>query len=107
MANYQFQNARILIQPYASAIGPFKFDLSDFLPAGDDAASVTVKSYLNSTETTTDLISSSSLATNIVSVYFKYPGSTKHGIHKLTFQFTLASGGKDEADFYGVEVTSI
>lgn len=108
MAEPQFDRDTILIQPYATAIGPFKFDLSKELPTGDNISAVLVKAYLDGTDTTTDLISGTpTVANNIVSVYFKYPGTTKHGIHKLTFQYTLVSGAKDEADFYGVEVADV
>ena len=105
MTTYQFPQARLLIQPYAVAIGPFTFDLSAQLPTGDDIASIAVVSTLAGVVTTTDLISGTPTVTsNVVSVYFDYPGSTKHGNHKLTFKYTLASGAKDEADFFRVVV---
>jgi len=107
MGDYQFQLAEILIQPYVDEIGPFTFDLSAQLPATDDIASVLVKSYLDDTETTSELIASSSVTDNVVTIRFNYPGSTLHGTHKITMSYTLASGAKDEADFYGVLVKDV
>jgi len=108
MTEPQFARDVILIQAYALAMGPFTFDLSGQLPTGDDIATVTVIAYLGKRVTTTDLISGTpTVAANVVSLYLKYPGTTKHGLHKLTFQYTLASGAKDEADFLGVMVTDV
>jgi len=101
---YQFAIKRILIQPSASGIGPYTFDLGPQLPTGNDIASVVVKSYLVD-ETTSSLISGTpTVADNVVSVYFDYPGSDLHGDHKITFTYTLAGGGVDEADFFKVRV---
>ncbi|MBU1008453.1 hypothetical protein KKA53_05245 [Candidatus Dependentiae bacterium] len=106
--SYQFTIAEILIQPYAVAIGPFTFDLSNQLPSGDDIDSVTVVSTLGGVETTDDLISGTpTVASNIVTMYFDYPGATRHGKHKITFKYTLVSGAKDEADFYKVVVADV
>jgi len=105
VVDYQFTVGEILIQPYAEAIGPFTFDLSGQLPSGDDVASVIVASYLSSLDTTANLINGiPALAANVVTVYFDYPGAGLHGIHKLTFEYTLVSGAKDEADFWSVKV---
>ena len=110
MADYQFPTATILIQPYADAIGPFTFDLSPQLPSGDDIASVIVASYLDGVDTTASLIASDSLANNVVTIYFDYPLVVLVpllGTHKLTFEYTLVSGAKDEADFWGVIVKDV
>lgn len=105
MNNFQFLQSEILIQSYADSIGPFTFDLSLQLPSGDDIATIIVKSSLGGADTTADLINGTpTVAANVASVYFDYPGAERHGSHKLTFQYTLVSGAKDEADFYKVTV---
>jgi len=92
----------------AVGIGPFTFDLSGQLPTGDNIATITVASYLGTTNTTAFLISGvPTVALNIVTVYFQYPGVGLHGTHKLTFQYVLASTRQDEADFWGVVVTDV
>lgn len=102
---YQFPTSTILIQPSATGIGPFSFDLGPQLPPGDDIVSIEVRSYLGTTETTEFLISGMPTeAGNIVSVYFTYPGPALHGKHKLTFIYTLNSSAVDEADFFMVQV---
>ena len=103
---YQFPVETILIQPSAASIGPFRFDLGPQLPSGDNINSIDVKSYLGTAETTWNLISGvPTVAGNIVSAYFTYPGSGLLGCHKLTFIYTLVSGARDEADFWLVEVS--
>jgi len=99
--DYQFYEDTIIIQPSAVGIGPYKFDLSPALPEGDGIATVAVKSYLDGVDTTADLISSSSEAADVVSVYFKYP-TGELGNHKLVFEYTLDSGATHEAAFYSV-----
>lgn len=95
----------ILIQPSASGIGPFTFRLGPQLPSGNDIVSVVVKAYLDNVDKTSDLISSTpTVASNVVSVYFKYPGVSLHGEYKLTFIYTLVGGEIDEADFFKVRV---
>lgn len=97
----------ILVQPNTSGIGPFAFKLGRQLPPGNNISSVVVKSYLGATETTEHLISGApTVANNVVSVYFKYPGESRHGEHKVTFIYTLAGGEVDEADFFMVRVAS-
>ena len=99
---------RILVQPSAAGIGPFTFNLGPQLPSGNNIASVVVKSYLDATETTEHLISGVPTVTdNVVSVYFKYPGATQHGEHKVTFIYMLAGGEVDEADFFKVRVVAV
>ena len=103
---YQFTVNVILIQPSAAGIGPFSFDLDPQLPTGDNINLIEVKSYLGTTETTSELISGvPTVTSNVVSVYFDYPGASLHGDHKLTFIYTLASGAIDEADFFKVTVS--
>jgi hypothetical protein len=103
---YQFTVSVILVQPSAAGIGPFSFDLGPQLPTGDDIVSIVVKSYLDTIETTSSLISGGpTVAGNIVSVYFDYPSADLHGDHKLTFIYTLVSGAIDEADFFKVTVS--
>ena len=103
---YQFDIKTIRIQPSASGIGPFAFDLDPQLASGNDIASVVVKTYLSTAETTEHLISGTpTVSSNVVSVYFDYPGSALHGDHKITFIYTLVGEEIDEADFFKVRVT--
>lgn len=106
--SFDFEVSEIKINPATSAWGPFRFNLKPVLPnpTGDPVASVTVESFLDGTETTTDLISSSSMASvsNAVDVWFKYPGVTKTGQHILEFSATLVSGGVNRFRFGYVEV---
>ena len=108
VTDYQFPPDTIMIQPYALAIGPFTFDLSGQLPAGDDIASIIVATYLDGVDTTASLISGvPTEVANVITVYFDYPGVALHGTHKLTFEYTLVSGATDEADFYGIMVKDV
>jgi hypothetical protein len=61
---FDFDVAEIKVNAATDAWGPYRFSLKWALPnpTGDPLASCTVKSFLNGTETTTDLISSSSMA---------------------------------------------
>lgn len=109
MSEYQL-DGKILIQPYMAAvgIGPFTFDLSGQLPVGDNINTITVASYLGAVNTTANLISGvPTVALNIVTVFFQYPGVNLHGTHKLTFQYVLVSTRQDEADFWGVVVKDV
>ena len=107
MTEHQIEGL-IVIQPYTIALGPFTFDLSGDLPSGDNIASIIVASYLGTLDTTANLISGvPTVALNVVTVYFDYPGAALHGTHKLTFEYTLVSGATDEADFWGVLVKDI
>lgn len=108
---YQFEESEILIQPYADGAGPFEFDLGPQLPSGDEIASFSIKSFLNDTDTSDDLITASDQGAgddiNKIKVWFKYPGASLKGSHKLTFQYTTGEGMKDEADFFCVLVSDI
>lgn len=110
MSEYQL-DGKIVIQPYALAIGPFTFDLSAQLPAGDNINVIVVASYLGAVDTTASLISGvPTVALNVVTIYFDYPVLLLVpllGTHKLTFEYTLVSGATDEADFWGVVVKDV
>ncbi|NLI33974.1 MAG: hypothetical protein GX422_14525 [Deltaproteobacteria bacterium] len=105
---FDFDVAEIKVNAATDAWGPYRFSLKWALPnpTGDPLASCTVKSFLNGTETTTDLISSSSMASigNAVDVWFKYPGAEKTGQHILEFTATLVGGGVNRFGFGYVEV---
>ena len=109
MSEFQL-DGEILVQPYMAAvgIGPFTFDLSGQLPAGDNINTIVVASYLGVVDTTANLISGvPTVALNVVTVFFQYPGAALHGTHKLTFEYVLVSTRQDEADFWGVVVKDV
>ena len=104
----QFAEARILVQPTSDGLGPFVFDLDPQLPDGISIATVAVKSFRYTTESTTDLIYSTALlSANRVSVHFKWPGTALVGNHKLTFEYDDGSNFNDEADFWCVVVQAV
>ena len=105
---YQFLEAEILVQPESDDLGPFAFDLGPQLPSGDHVADVEVKSYRHSEETTSVLIDGATpVASDVVSVKFKWPGAAYAGKHKLTFIYTTDAGMDDEADFWCVLVEDV
>ena len=98
--------------------GPFSFDFSDSLPDGDDMVSVVVTAYLGSvnesstladeTEITSVLIdtdTSPTVSSNIVLVYFVFPGAAYKGDKAtLVFQVTLDSGATHPFFFHYVRI---
>ncbi len=70
------------------------------IPYGDSVASCTVKAYdADGTDVTSEIVHSSSLAANVVTVELDYPASSGAGKYKLTFQYTTTNGYSDEVDF--------
>jgi hypothetical protein len=98
----------ITLEPQDSAV-PFTFTFGvcssatandGFLPYGTNISSITITAYNSSgTDATTQLVSSSSEDSNVVTVSLKYPATSGAGIYKLTFKLTLDNGTIKEADF--------
>lgn len=98
----------ILVQPYSDHLGPYDFDMSPWLPDGVTITAVTVESWKGRTSTTSLLIDGTpTVVGNKIYVYFKYPGDSYRGKHKLTFKCTGTGGFKDEADLGYVEVMTV
>jgi len=119
MSSMDFETGHILVGHNASNWGPFAFDFEEGLPTGIELASVTVKSYLgrvgkdddlsDETETTSELIGNSTLASpTIVQVFLSLPTTSTYldANHTLLFEFTTdnAYGGTHSAFFYRVQV---
>jgi hypothetical protein len=118
----EFESGTITIQADASDWGPFLFDFTGGLPSGRTIASATVKSYLGRvkptdsdvlssfTETTSELINTNSMSSNlIVAVYFDRPTTAAYinKKHSLVITFTLdaaGGGGTHTAFYYNVNV---
>ena len=97
-----FSTAIIRIRENTDNWGSFRFDFTGGYPTGATISSATVKSYLNSTETTSDLIESGSIVVShpYVDLKLQYPGSSYEGHHKLVFTLTFDVGGATEIQDY-------
>jgi len=70
------------------------------LPYGHSLDSCTVKAYdADGNPVTSEIVNSSSLAANVVTVELDYPSTSGPGKYKLTFEYTTTNGYTDEADF--------
>jgi len=71
------------------------------IPYGDSVASCAVTAHTDEsgTDVTSELINSSSLSDNIVTVILDYPSMTGIGEYHLTFVITATGGFKKEFDF--------
>lgn len=102
-----FDVATIQIGSSASAWGPFEFDFSDGLPSGTTINSCTVKSYLNDTESTSDLVESSTVTGDTtVQVTLDYPGTANEGSHALEFIYTLDTRAINSVLFHRIKAVS-
>ena len=109
---YAFEEADILVQPNSDNLGPFTFDLSPQIQTGMVINDITVKTYKGKnspTETTSVLVDTPAptVAANVVSVYFKWPGDAYKGSHKITFIYKTVCGFEDEADYWRVLVQDV
>lgn len=101
-----FDVASIEVNSATLAWGPYHFNFQGVLldPAEDPVVSALVKSYLNGTETTAQLIESSQVESPVVKVWFDYPGDPYHGKHTLVFTLTAQDGGENSFEFGFVDV---
>lgn len=97
-----FDKALIKVRENTDNWGPFRFDFTGGYPSGGTLTSATVKSYLNSEETTSLLIESGSVVVShpYVDLKLQYPGSSYTGYHKLVFTLTFSVGGNTEIQDY-------
>ena len=115
----EFEQDVISIQSNASEWGPFVFDFTGALPTDKYVTACTVKSYLgrvkpddsddlaSETETTSELIGTTALASNTsVSVNFNRPTTAAYinVSHTLIFNFTITGGGTHSAYYYRVKI---
>lgn len=113
----EFETGLIEVGHTASKWGPFAFDFEDGLPSGVTISSASVKSYLgrvtktdklsDETETTSELINSSALASSyVVNVFFDLPTTSTYlgDSHTVVFELTLSNAGTHSAYFYRVKV---
>lgn len=113
----EFETGLIEVGHTASKWGPFAFDFEEGLPDGVTISSVTVKSYLgrvtklddlgDETETTSELINSSAVASNyVVNVFFDVPTTSAYmdASHTVVFELTLSTTGNHSTYFYRVKV---
>ncbi len=113
----EFETGLIEVGHNADKWGPFAFDFTAGLPAGTTINACTVKSYLgrvgkdddltDETETTSELINSSALASStVVNVFFDLPTTAAWlGVsHSVIFELTLDNTGTHSAFFYRVKV---
>lgn len=105
----------IILQANSSAV-PYTFTFGvcssatandGFLPYGTNISSVAMTAAKDDgTSATSDLIDSSSVASNVVTVALNYPSTNGVGVYYLTFKLTLDSGTILEADFKRVYAES-
>lgn len=99
---------RIILQPTEQVV-PYTFTFGvcssatandGAIPYGDSVSSCAVKAYDGSgDDKTSEIVNSSSLASNVVTVELDYPTTSGAGSYKLTFQVTTANGVHLEFDF--------
>lgn len=102
--------SKLTLQPTEQAI-PFQFtfpicsaaDANDgFIPYGDTISDCTVKAYdSDGTDITSEVVESSSIDSNVITVEINYPTTNGADDCKLTFQITTTNGAHLEADFGG------
>jgi len=78
------------------------------IPYGDSVASCVVTAHdPDGNNVTTELITETSVANNIVTVVMKYPATSKDGEYHLLFVVTTTLGAKIEADFNRIEAVDL
>ena len=110
MPSFTPENAQIILQPYTEA-APYTFTFTicssatandGAIPYGDSVSACTVKAYdADNEDVTSEIIDSSSVANNVVSVALNYPATSGAGSYKLTFQVATTNGAHLEFDFGG------
>ena len=105
-----FKNTEdIVLQPSDSSV-PYSFTLTPCtsatandgaIPYGTTVSSVAVTAHKqeDSAVVTTELVASSSVSSNVVTVLLKYPATSKVGKYHLRIIATLSTGAVIEFDF--------
>ena len=104
----EFAISRIVVKSETDYWGPFAFDVSASLPAGDAlTAETTVTSAINGVDSTAALIEAGSISIEsaTINLRLQYPGDGMVGSHVLSFNLALASGAKHRLDFGYVKVS--
>jgi hypothetical protein len=104
-----FQGKDVVVLQPSDALIPVKFSTpvcttasanDGSIPYGDTVASAIVTAYASdNTVVTTELIESSSVGSNIVTVVFNYPSTTGEGTYRVKIVVTTANGVDIEFDF--------
>jgi len=105
----------IIVQPGSNITRTFTFAACSSATANDGSipygvtiASAAVKAFAkDGTDSTTDLIVSSSTTTLVVSVRIKYPVTGGAGRYSLEIVLTFSDGQTEEYDFTRVHATDI
>ena len=105
----------IIVQPGSNITRTFTFAACSSATANDGSipygvtiASAAVKAFKDGTDSTDDLIVSSSTATLVVSVRLKYPVTGGNGRYSLKIVLTFSDGQTEEYDFnrvYAMDIT--
>jgi hypothetical protein len=100
--------SRIVLQPTERVV-PYTFTFpvcssatanDGAIPYGDSVSACTLKAYdSDGNDVSSELVSSSSVASNVVTVELDYPSTSGAGKYKLTFQITTANSVHLEFDF--------
>jgi hypothetical protein len=104
-----FQGKDVVVLQPGDALIPIKLSLpvctttsanDGAIPYGDSVASAVVTAYSSSdVAVTSELIESSSVSSNIVTVVFNYPSTTGTGTYRVKIIATTANGVSIEFDF--------
>lgn len=104
----EVENGTLYLQPnsynvkrtYTFTVNSSALANDGFVPFGETVASIAVVGYKisdNTVVTSALIIGIPTVADNVASVYYKYPGEA--GNFKITIIATFSGGGVDEADF--------
>ena len=110
MPNFNQRTSEIVLQPGDAAVSyAFNFTISSSatandggIPFGETVASATVTIHLDdadNTDKTSEVLDSSSLSSNVVTVNLDYPSTTGAGCYHIKFVVTLAGGAVMEFDY--------
>lgn len=107
---FDFPNAMIEINGGTEDWGPYSFDFTSAIPAGDSLVSATVTSLLllGGTDSTTALIAPGSVAVvgNAVQLRLQFPGAAFIGSHVLNF-LVECQGGAQQRFTFGYVVVGV
>lgn len=112
---FDFDIYYINVHAFTDVWGPYAWDLTNNMPAGDTLSAVTFATYMddldssyNCTDTTALLIEGGSTgitgASDQVYCKFQYPGAGYIGLHRVEMKVTFASGAKQTYKFGYVRV---
>lgn len=104
-----FSTSSIIILQPGSATVPYTFTFAaassatandGSIPFGSTISSIAIKAFdVAGNDVTTEMVSSSSLSTPVVTISLKYPATTGEGRYSLEILLTLSTGAVMEFDF--------